>query len=310
MQAPFLNQAIKCLFFKHYYKALINNELNYNMTPDTLISENLTLLSMPEIVVKLNSMLDDPNCTAAKIGDEISLDPALTIRVLKIVNSVLYNLPTQVKNIPTAITILGMKQLRDIVMTTSVIKKFQSIPADLVNMDTFWRHSICCAIASRLLATHCHYQEAEDFFVMGLLHDIGKLVMYLVLPDQSREVLIEFKILKEKASDTDVEKRYFGFNHATLGRVLTQQWNMPASLTTPIAEHHLPSSKFTEIQPSAILKIADFLSNQILPSFSPDESEQLDCDCLSILNIDDDSLLKLQEQTKQLFNETISQVYN
>ena len=292
---------------------IINNGLNYNMTPDALISENLTLLSMPEIVVKLNSMLDDPKCTAADIGDEISLDPALTIRVLKIVNSALYGLPNQVKNIPTAITILGIKQLRDIVMTTSVIKKFQSIPADLVNMDTFWRHSICCAIACRLIAKHCQKQDAEDFFVMGLLHDIGKLVMYLVLPDQSREVLKEIRNLKKMSPDADVshiEKKYFGFSHATLGRVLTQQWNMPESLTTPIAEHHLPYSQFTEIQTSGLLKIADYISNQILPTISPDESENLEGECLDILNLNGETLQSLQEQTKIIFNETISQVYD
>jgi HD-like signal output (HDOD) protein len=283
------------------------------MTPDALISENLTLLSMPEIVVKLNSMLNNPKCTAADIGDEISLDPALTVRVLKIVNSALYSLQNQIKNIPTAITILGIKQLRDIVMTTSVIKKFQSIPADLVNMDTFWRHSICCAIASRLIANHCHEQDAEDFFVMGLLHDIGKLIMYLVLPDQSREVLREFKKLKEQSSTADmsnVEKSYFGFSHATLGRVLTQQWNMPDSFTMTIAEHHLPFAQFTETQASAILKIADYLANQILPTISPDETENLEDECLNILNLNGESLLELQTETKQIFELTIAQVYD
>ncbi|MFV1983530.1 MAG: HDOD domain-containing protein [Thiohalomonadales bacterium] len=283
------------------------------MTPDTLISENLTLLSMPEIVVKLNSMLEDPDCTAADIGNEISLDPALTIRVLKIVNSALYHLPNQVKNIPMAITILGILQLRNIVMTTSVIKKFQSIPPDLVNMDTFWRHSISCAIASRIMANYCKLKDAEDFFVMGLLHDIGKLVMYLVLPDQSREVLCEMRSLKEKSSDADVsniEKSHFGFSHAILGRILTQQWNMPDSQTTPIAEHHLPYSQFTMVESTAILKIADYLSNQIQPLISPDEIEYLENECISILKLDEDKLLNIQEQTKNILEETISLVYN
>lgn len=283
------------------------------MTPDTLISENLTLLSMPEIVVKLNSMLNDPNCTAADIGNEISLDPALTIRVLKIVNSALYNLPNQVQNIPVAITILGTSQLRDIVMTTSVIKKFQSIPADLVNMNTFWGHSICCAIASRSIASYCQLKNAEDFFVMGLLHDIGKLIMYLVLPDQSREVLCEMQDLKEKFSDADVsnvEKNQFGFNHAILGRVLIQQWNMPEFLTTPIAEHHLPYFQLTMPEATAVLKIADYIANKIQPSISPDEIQELENECLTILNLDEDKLLHLQEQIEQILQDTISIVYN
>jgi len=283
------------------------------MTPDTIISENLTLLSMPEIVVKLNSMLDDPDCTTTDIGNEISLDPALTVRVLKIVNSALYNLSTQVKNIPMAITILGMKQLRDIVMTTSVIKKFHSIPADLVNMNTFWHHSISCAISARTIAHYCHLKNADDFFVMGLLHDIGKLVMYLVLPDQSREVLKKFQMIKQQSADADVsniEKSQFGFSHASLGRILTQQWNMPESLTTPIAEHHFKFAQFTMIEATSILKIADYISNQIQPSISPDEIEILEQECLNILKLDDDSLLELQNQTKQILENTISLVYD
>jgi len=282
------------------------------MNPDALISENLTLLSMPEIVIKLNSMLDDPKCTTTDIGKEISLDPALTVRVLKIVNSALFNLPNQVKNIPTAITILGTKQLRDIVMTTSVIKKFQSIPADLVNMDTFWRHSICCAIASRLIAQNCKFQDTEDYFVMGLLHDIGKLVMYLVLPDQSREALRDIRQRRIDDSNADVstiEKIHFGFSHATLGRVLTQQWNMPDSQTTPIAEHHLPFSQFSIPKSSATLKIADTISNQIQPSISPDEIQELDNECISILKLSEDKLTELQEQTKKILDDTISLVY-
>ncbi|VAW92252.1 hypothetical protein MNBD_GAMMA22-297 [hydrothermal vent metagenome] len=282
------------------------------MTPDILISENLTLLSMPEIVVKLNSMLDDPDCSANDIGKEISLDPALTIRVLKIVNSALFNLPKQVKNIPMAITILGMKQLRDVVMTTAVIKKFQSIPADLVNMNSFWHHSIACAIASRKLAEHCKIKDTDDFFVMGLLHDIGKLVMYLVLPDQSREVLREIKTTLEHSPNADVstiEKKQFGFSHATLGRVLTQQWNMSESLTTPIAEHHLQFSQFTMVQSSALLKTANYLANQLQPAISPDEAQDIELECLTELNLNEEKLLELQQQILKTLENTISFVY-
>lgn len=282
------------------------------MSPDTVISENLTLLSMPEIVVKLNSMLNDPECNNNDIGNELSLDPALTVRVLKIVNSALYNLPRQVKNISTAVSMLGITQLRNIILTTSVIKKFQSIPVDLVNMDTFWRHSISCAIAARFIANYCQIKDDEDFFVMGLLHDIGKLVMYLVFPDQSREVLCEMRELKKKSSDADVshvEKNYFSFSHATLGKLLAQQWNMPESLTIPISEHHLPFSQLTQVEATSILKIADYLSNQIESSISPDESNIIENKCLDVLNINENKLIELQEKTRELLKETISFVY-
>ncbi len=283
------------------------------MTPDSLISENLTLLSMPEIVLKLNSMLENPDCTASEIGNEISLDPGLTVRVLKVVNSALFGLPKQVKNIPTAITLLGFKQLRDIVMTTSVIKKFQSIPADLVNMNTYWQHSLSCAISARVIASHCQLKEPEDFFVMGLLHDIGKLVMYLVLPDQSREVLREIRLLQEQSNDADVtgvEKKIFGFNHATLGRVLTQQWNLPESQTTPIAEHHLKFSQLTMVESSTVLKLADYISNQLQPAISPDDVQVLESESLTVLDIDDAMLDILQEQTMAIVKDTMSLVYS
>ncbi len=283
------------------------------MTPDTLISENLTLLSMPEIVLKLNSMLENPECKASEIGNEISLDPALTVRVLKIVNSALYGLPNQVTNIPTAINLLGFKQLRDIVMTTSVIKKFQSIPADLVNMNTYWHHSLSCAISARVIAQHCQLKDPEDFFVMGLLHDIGKLVMYLVLPDQSREVLREMMHLQEHSVDADVsnvENKIFGFNHATLGSVLTQQWNLQESQTTPIAEHHLKYAQLTMLESTTVLKLADYISNQLQPSISPDDVQVLENESLTILNIDDTMLDNLQDQIMATIKDTKTLVYS
>lgn len=284
------------------------------MSPEDLISDNLNLISMPEIVIRLGQMIEDPNCTVADIGNEISLEPSLTVRVLKIVNSALYNLPSKIETIPIAITVIGTKQLHDIVMTTAVIKKFHAIPADLVNMDTYWRHSISAAIAARNIALYKKLNNSDHFFVIGLLHDIGKLVMYLTLPDQSRVALREMNKLGKNTPSPQhdiltVEQKIFGFNHAELGSVLTRKWNMPDSLTIPIAEHHGVCGDNTLTQESAVIHIADYIANQIQPVISPDDDQHILSGCLDILKIDEDYISVLSDETQHLLQETFTIVY-
>lgn len=277
------------------------------LTPRYIVASNIQLLSLPEIVLRLNKMINDPKCSAVEIGNEVGKDPALTVRMLKIVNSPFYNFPSQVDNIPMAITILGTRQLRDLVLATSVIKRFNSVPADLVNMDIFWHHSICCALASRSISSFIHINNSERFFVSGLLHDIGKLVMYITLPDQSRAAL-----QRMKNSDDDfktIEKSIFGFNHSELGSELLRHWNLPDSVIEPIAHHHQPSTPNQYPIETAVIHLADVIANQIQAVISPDDVNPADPAMLHRLNISDKDLEEIQNDVYVKFQETINIIY-
>ena len=134
-------------------------------------------------------LINDPDASAAEIGDVISEDPALTARLLKIVNSAFYGFPSRIETVSRAITIVGTLELLDLILAASVVKAFSGIPSELVDMDQFWEHSLYTGVTARVLAGRHRAPDTERYFVAGLLHDIGALVLYRQLPRQSRAAL-------------------------------------------------------------------------------------------------------------------------
>lgn len=277
------------------------------LTPKELIQKNINLLSLPQTAMRINSMVSDPNSTVSDIGDIISQDPALTARLLRVVNSAFYAFPSQIDTISMAITVLGTRQLRDLVITTSVINRFRDIPASVVDMENFWCHSLTTAIAAKNFANHMKISNSERLFVAGLLHDIGKLVMYITLPDPSRQVV---EIAGEPQVDSDhVEEAIFGFNHAQLGAELLRQWKLPESLIEPVAYHHVPTSAKVYQQETAIVHLANVIANNIQPPISADDDTMADPLTWKLLDLEPSLLERLHEEVYTQLDDVLSIFY-
>ena len=277
------------------------------LTPKELIQKNINLLSLPQTAIRINSMVSDPNSTASDIGDIISQDPALTARLLRVVNSAFYAFPSQIDTISMAITVLGTRQLRDLVMTTSVINRFRDIPANVVDMENFWCHSLTTAIAAKNFANHMKISNSDRLFVAGLLHDIGKLVMYITLPDPSRQVV---EIAGEPQIDSDhVEEAIFGFNHAELGAELLRQWKLPESLIEPVAYHHIPTSAKVYQQETAIVHLANVIANNIQSPISTDDDTMADPLTWKLLGLDPSLLERLHEEVYTQLDDVLNIFY-
>ncbi len=121
--------------------------------PQELIGgEDVIVFSLPTIYVELQKALDDPDKTFQNLGDIISFDPALSARLLKIVNSPFYGFPSKIDTVSHAISIIGKDQLTDLALATMVIYQFEGIPNNMFNMEKFWRHSVACGVAARSIA--------------------------------------------------------------------------------------------------------------------------------------------------------------
>lgn len=223
-----------------------------------LIQGDDQLATLPEIFYKLNAAIEDPDCTFDDIGEIISIDPALTVRLLRIVNSAFYGFSTQVETVTHALTIIGTDQLTQLVLATSVMNQFKGIPGDLLDMDSFWRHSIAAGLAARSIAALSGEYNVERFFVAGLLHDVGRLVLCIRAPDEIREV---FKKAESSGKPLYVEEQdTFGFDHAELGGQLLKAWNLPDRLVEAVSCHHTPLKARVYPEETAVVNLADAIA--------------------------------------------------
>lgn len=229
------------------------------MTPTELVASTGSLLSFPDVYFQVNDMVDDPRCSAADIGKVISQDPGLTIRLLKIVNSPFYGLSSRVETVSRAVNVIGMRELRNLVLVTAAVETFSRVPHDLVDMATFWRHSVYCGVVARLLASRCNVLHSERLFVAGLLHDIGMLIIYHRLPDEARQIIEQFSAGSEEIYR--IEQAVMGFDHAQLGGELMRSWLLPPSLQATATFHHEPTKADDFRLECAITHIANGITN-------------------------------------------------
>ena len=272
-----------------------------------LVKKNIQLVSLPEIVIRLNSLINDPNASATDIAKVISQDPALTARVLKIVNSPLYNLQQKIDSVNTAVNMLGTRQLRDLIIATSVIKRFRKNVNAIFDIETFWCHSIATSIAARTIATHLKLANTERLFVAGLLHDIGKMVMFLLLPNESVQYLKAYQNKKLHLQAT--EQLIFGFTHAQLGAELLRAWQFPESLIESTEFHHHPSEAKQFPQETTIIHLANAIANNIQAPISPDDDTLLDEAAIESLGLDQNTIEAFHESVYNQLDEVLKVLY-
>jgi len=229
-----------------------------------LISETLELASLPAVVMTAMEMLNNPNTSASDIGEIISQDPALSIKLLKIVNSAFYGFPSQIDTIPRAITIVGTRELTDLILASSAIQVFSRLPNRLINMQQFWEHSLYTGVVARILARYLRAPNTERCFVMGLLHDVGALVLFRQKPDEAQRAL---EITgNDKVPLHIAEREVFGFDHGTVGAELMRRWNLPASFVAATRHHHQPSAAQRYRLETAIIHLADIITGMVHPA--------------------------------------------
>jgi len=270
------------------------------LTAESLVNESLELVSPPTTYSLLHDIMSDPNSSADDISDVINTDPALAARLLKVVNSSFYGFPSQINTISRAITIIGTSELTHLVLATSVMSSFKGIDAGLIKLDEFWRHSLACAMMSKLLARQCKQRAAERFFIAGLLQNIGSLVIYQSLPELAQQAI-------SSANNGDeilfqAEKRLIGFDHTEVGQALIQEWRLPNSLGEVVRYHHSPSQATQFSIEVAIVHIADIMvSSAQLGHSGTHHVAPLDPAAWDMLGLDENDLPDLLQQvTEQL----------
>ena len=224
---------------------------------DLIGKDDGIIFSLPKIYFELQEALNDPEKTFQDLGEIIGFDPALSARMLKIVNSSFYGFPSKIETISHAISIIGMDQLTDLALSTLVIHQFRGIPNSLFNMEKYWRHSMACGVVARSLAEFRGEKNIERFYLAGILHDIGRLVIFKKEPALARDAFYRSKEKRENIYLS--EQKLMGFDHADVGRELLKAWNLPPRLVEAVSGHHQPQTAKEFSVDAAILHTSDYI---------------------------------------------------
>lgn len=194
------------------------------------------LPTMPHIASMVMEKISKPETTAKEIHQIISQDQALAARVLRIANSPFYGGARNVTRLTDAIVIMGFNSIRSLVMTSVMNDLFKNFG---LAEKLLWDHSLGCASAARIIARAVRFSNTELAFLAGLMHDIGKVVLNLKLPDKMLTIVQEVY----NSSDitfSEAEMRHFGFTHAQIGQLIARKWNFAVEIEEAIGAHHCP----------------------------------------------------------------------
>ena len=195
-----------------------------------LVRSCSAIFTLPEIYTRVRNVVDNPESSMDDLANAIKIDPAISARLLKVVNSPLYGFPKQIDSISRAVNMIGMQSVSDLVAATTIGRTFAGMTAGLMNLPAFWRKSVLCALMAGKIAKASGIMESERFFIEGLLRDIGHLVLYQTVPQRAQSALIESGHLGTKLAE--VEQSNIGCDFAEVGAELVRFWGMP----TPIEQ--------------------------------------------------------------------------
>ncbi len=282
---PAMNEIVKnCI----EYRLRFNEPVSYGI--DRLTKENLKGLNtkeilsridridvklpeVPSLVFELNEIIANPMSSAGDIAQVINKSPSLTATLLRIVNSAFYGLRSKIDSIARAVMLMGSKEVTNLAMGITIMETFKDIPKNVLDVASFLEHNLACGVLARILAAHGNIPQTEQLFVSGMLHDIGRLILYKYFPDYAMLALFEAKecaIPLYKA-----EQKVLGCTHTHLAKRLLNKWKLPLVLVDNVAYHHTPSSAPNPAM-AATVQMADIIvhglgighsAEHIIPAF-------------------------------------------
>lgn len=223
-------------------RALALQELLSSETLKSLVARMQSIPSVPALYMEVVAELQRPDASIQKVADIIAKDIGMTAKILQLVNSAFFGMPRRITSTAQATSLLGLDTVRDLVLGIQVFSRFEFQPIAGFSLDSMWRHSMTIAAIAREIARAESKDRsfAEDCFVGGMLHDVGKLVIAAGIPKLYEEVLASAKT--QNAPLWKVEQRMLGASHAQVGAYLLGLWGLPNTVVEAVGFHHNPTA--------------------------------------------------------------------
>ncbi len=263
---------------------------------------------LPHVASQAIVMVEDPDTTAGKLTNLLGQDTALAARVLKIANSAMFSMQREITTLNQAIMVIGFKSLKGIIVAAT-LRQLNRTFGKAEQM--IWENSTCTAIGCYNLASFMRKPFVDEAFLLGLLHDLGKLVLIRQLPKEYQGII---NATKKGVTYVDVEQEQLGYAHPLIGALVAKKWNFSMETCQAILHHHdpLPDAATTPTEEkTALVQAADAIAHLLgfgHPDGYPDQTEHVTA-CLNRLGITAENQPKIIEQIKDAFAQQ-SSVYN
>ncbi|WP_027722717.1 HDOD domain-containing protein [Maridesulfovibrio zosterae] len=271
---------------------------------EDVVDAELKLASFPDIFFKVKEAVADTQSSAQHIADVVGLDVGLSAQLLKLVNSPLYGFPSEISSLVRAVAMVGGSELCTLALGLSTVGYFRDIPPELIDMRSFWIHSLTCGVFSKIIAEQVQGVVPEEMFTAGLLHDVGRLILFKKMPCSAVQAMIYAR--ENFVPLCEAEDMVLGFNHTDVAKLMFEKWNFPQNLIDIISSHHSPK-KSVKSKEAGIIQLADNLALSVgiaeggmyvLPGVEVGVWEQLGVDAERLTQIVTD----YDYQIKELFN--------
>lgn len=272
-------------------------EYSSKSTLDSIVSSIGELPSAPSVLHKAIELTSDIESNITDISKVLSADQSLSTKVLRLSNSSFYGRQREVRTVAEAIQVLGFETVRSVVVAASCHQIFMETGEESISRR-LWQHSLCTAVGARTLAAALKMKETEVAFIAGLLHDIGKLVIYSRIP-------ATFKMLVKEVSERRepffrIESEVLGYDHCDVGELLLSRWDFPTELVRPVARHHrgLAAPKIGQLPISRLVAVANAMAIKLGVCFPGQETAlPFDDTMAEGIGLDHDRLCTVMDET-------------
>ena len=246
-------------------------------------------------------LLADEHTTSDELADVVTLDPAMTTQLLKVVNTAYYRANRRIERIDHAISFIGRRAFEDLILTSAVVTAMDKLANDQLDMRDFWRHSIYTALLSRRLSVHGYVMQGERLFIAGLLHDIGWLVLMQQAPELALAGL-------EQAGDSEAalyrwQREHLGYDHGLLGAKLCEHWQLPEWLQQSLACHRQPTLSDYFCLEASVIHLANGIASQTHPLYGlASDTDSLLPTAWQQLNLHSDIIEQLESEAQALMD--------
>ena len=266
------------------------------------IEEITGLISLPEIYLKVRRLMDDDSSDIDDFAQVIIVDPNLSTRVLRMVNSAYFGFPEPVDSITRAINLIGIQQVHNMVLGVAAISSLD-LPNDILPLKPFWHNSLYTGVLSQQLAGRSKLQRSDRMFMAGLLHEIGHLVLCARLPDHAREAI---RVSLQSGHPLhEVQHQMLGCHYGDIGAMLLANWELPAELQALVRYHPQPTAAPSQQLETALLHLAHGYAGQ--DTSSPvDAGELIDAEIRGMIELSQTEISECLETARAVSVEILS----